>query len=302
MISQKNASIDRLFYHKILAFFLYDGYNGVRMKSVGETMKKYCGAVFTDIDGTLIDENQKIFYPTPKVKEAFVKLKEKGFLIGVATGRAKCYIPDLGIDFDCYVSCNGAVAEVNGKEFFHYTIPHNDLNEIIAFMDREKMGYILENSNQCLYDKKSHDEVMNILKVFHIDPQIFSPVASTKDVEVNQIMVLYDDEEKHRRLAERFGDQYAIPKHRGGLAADLGKKEINKASGIRAVLEAFQIDRENTYAFGDQNNDIQMLQEVAHGIAMTPHAESLTWIAEYFTTGVKQDGIYWGLKHYGLID
>ena len=265
-------------------------------------MKKYCGAVFTDIDGTLIDEAQQIFHPTPKVKEAFAKLKEKGFLIGVATGRARSYIPDLDIDFDCYVSCNGAVAEVNGKEFFNDTIPHDDLKEIMDFMDRENIGYVLENTKECLYDKKSYEAVMMILKIFHIDPKIFSPLNSIEGLDVNQLLVLFDDEEKYRRLADRFSEKFMIPKHRGGMAADLGKKEISKASGIRAVLDALQIDRENTYAFGDQNNDIQMLQEVAHGVAMTPHAESLTWVAEYFTTGVKYDGIYWGLKHYGLVD
>ena len=265
-------------------------------------MKKYCGAVFTDIDGTLIDENQQIFHPTPKVKKAFSELKEKGYLIGVATGRAKCYLPDLGIDFDCYVTCNGAVAEVNGKEFFNETISYADLKEMIAFMDKERIGYILENSKECFYDIKCHDVVMNILEVFHIDPKMFFPLESIEGLLINQLMVLYDTEEKHRRLAEKFGDRYSIPQHRGNLAADLGKKEINKASGIHAVLNALEIEHERTYAFGDQNNDIQMLQEVAHGVAMTPHSESLTWIAEYFTTGVKHDGIYWGLKHYGLVE
>lgn len=264
-------------------------------------MKEYCGAVFTDIDGTLIDENQQIFHPSPKVKQAFTELKSKGFLIGVATGRAECYIPDLDIDFDCCISCNGAVARVNGEEVFNDTIPTEELSKLIAFMDKEKIGYVLENSRQCFYDPKSASAVREITKVFHINPQVFSPLVSYADKKVNQLMLLFDDVSKYQKLYETFSEMYEIPKHRGSLAADLGKKEISKASGIRAVLDALHIDHGNTYAFGDQNNDAQMLAEVAHGVAMTPHAESLTWIAEYFTTSVKHDGIYWGLKHYGLV-
>ena len=66
-------------------------------------MKNYKGAVFFDVDGTLVDERLEIFKPTSKTIESIQKLKENGYLVGIATGRARCYVPDMGIDFDCYV-------------------------------------------------------------------------------------------------------------------------------------------------------------------------------------------------------
>ena len=59
---------------------------------------------------------------------------------------------------------------------------------------------------------------------------------------------------------------------------------------------------ENTYAFGDDNNDEEMLKTVGHGVAMTPHAKVLESVAEFITKSVEEEGVSYGLKHYGLID
>lgn len=265
-------------------------------------MKQYQGAIFSDIDGTLVDEQQRIFQPTPKVKAAFRELKERGYLIGIATGRAQCYIPDLGIDFDCYVSCNGAVAEVAGKKIFDDYIADEQLQELIAYMDQENIGYILENSKQCLYQKSAEKDVKRILEIFHLDPSVFTPLKTLEGFKTNQLMITFEKMEQLEKIREHFLNEYLIAQHRGTYSADLGKKTITKASGIHAVLTHFGIDKDNAYAFGDHYNDLEMLAEVKHSVAMTPHADVLEEVAEYVTGSVAGDGIYQGLKHYGLVD
>ena len=74
-----------------------------------------------------------------------------------------------------------------------------------------------------------------------------------------------------------------------------------KKEGIRAVIDCLGIPMDNTYAFGDDENDFEMLQAVGHGIAMTPHARRLEGVAEYITCSVGEDGIFHGLQHYGLL-
>ncbi len=264
-------------------------------------MKQYQGAVFCDIDGTLVDESAEIFVPTPKVREALHAVKEQGYLIGVATGRARCYIPDLKIDFDCYVSCNGAVAEVAGKEMFSDTIPEEELKKILAYMEENQIGYSVENPKACYYSKSGEAEVMRVLEIFRMDKSVFFPLESLEGMPVNKLMISFDDMKKYEGLVQMFGDKYLIPMHRNGLSADFGKRTINKASGIHAVIEALNIPRENTYAFGDYDNDVEMLREVGHGIAMTPHSTRLDEVAEFVTKSVSEEGIYLGLKQYGLV-
>ena len=76
---------------------------------------------------------------------------------------------------------------------------------------------------------------------------------------------------------------------------------ISKATGIRKVCEMLDIPHENTFAFGDSANDLEMLAYVAHSIAMGNGTEEVKNTAEYVTRSVDEDGILHGLKHYGLI-
>ena len=288
---------------KNLAFYLRNDIIKEITKERDETaVKQYKGAIFCDIDGTLVDESEAIFIPTPKVRASLMQAKENGYLIGVATGRARCYIPDLQIDFDCYVSCNGAVAEVDGVCMISDTIPEEDLQKIQAYMDSHGIGYSVENAEACYYSQTGVEEFLHVLDVFHMDKSVFFPLTSTEGMPVNKLMISFDSMEKYEGLVKEFGEKYLIPMHRNGLSADFGKRTISKASGIHAVIEKLGIPKENTYAFGDYDNDIEMLREVGHGIAMTPHSAKLDPVAEYITKSVKEDGVYLGLKHYGLID
>lgn len=74
-----------------------------------------------------------------------------------------------------------------------------------------------------------------------------------------------------------------------------------KQLGIDKFLSYYNIDRQETMAFGDGGNDLQMLNNVAHGIAMGNGEEQLKQIAEYVCDDVDHDGIVETLRHYELI-
>ena len=66
-------------------------------------------------------------------------------------------------------------------------------------------------------------------------------------------------------------------------------------------MDLFGITPEECVAFGDQYNDVEMLEFVAHGIAMGNGTDVAKNAAEFITTDIHKDGIWNGLKHYGLI-
>lgn len=76
---------------------------------------------------------------------------------------------------------------------------------------------------------------------------------------------------------------------------------INKATGIKMVLDHFGIDRKDSYAFGDSANDIEMLNYVQYGVAMGNAVPELLEQAEYKTEPADRDGLALGLKRLGLI-
>lgn len=115
------------------------------------------------------------------------------------------------------------------------------------------------------------------------------------------MMFTYNGDKLFSKLIENFGDKYNITKHRSNPSGDLVKQNISKASGINQIMKHFKLDLNDTYAFGDGDNDYDMLKTVGYGIAMGKHTKQLENIASFVTETVLNEGITVGLKNYGLI-
>src|SRR5699024_2429911 len=58
---------------------------------------------------------------------------------------------------------------------------------------------------------------------------------------------------------------------------------------------------EDTLAFGDAENDMQMVEKCGIGVAMGNAENDLKEVADYVTTDVNQDGMLKAFEHFGLI-
>lgn len=111
--------------------------------------------------------------------------------------------------------------------------------------------------------------------------------------------IVYGNRRHTDKLIEHLQHSKATSWH--DLAIDIIPKIGGKQNGIKALLEKFNIWKEDIMAFGAGKNDMDMLQTVNIGIAMGNAAEDLKQIADYVTDTVDNDGIVWALQHYNLI-
>jgi len=77
---------------------------------------------------------------------------------------------------------------------------------------------------------------------------------------------------------------------------------FSKATGIRFLMEKYDIPLERIYAFGDSNNDLPMLKYAHTSIAMGNSSKQVLETADYITTDVDKDGIWNALKWLGVLD
>ena len=75
----------------------------------------------------------------------------------------------------------------------------------------------------------------------------------------------------------------------------------SKAKGMERVLHYYGIDREEIIAFGDGENDMEMLQFAGIGVAMGNADPEVKEIADYVTDSVGEGGITHALQHFKLI-
>ena len=76
--------------------------------------------------------------------------------------------------------------------------------------------------------------------------------------------------------------------------------KVSKADGVFQALKFIGVEVENSYAFGDGFNDIEMISRVGTGIAMGTAGENLKRQAKFVVPSVKDDGVAVGIERYIL--
>ncbi len=259
----------------------------------------YNGAVFFDYDGTLADEANNIFLPTETTKNTVYKLKEKGYAVFLATGRSKCYIPDIPGFFDGYVAANGAYSELNGKTISSTSIDDKTVEKLINEFEKLNLEYSFENQESLFVRNINSETYITMLNTFNIPLNIMKPLS--KKSNVCKGIVLFNSDEEFEEIKRKFDGTVVFDRHRTYNSADISITGVNKGVGVKNVIKKLGIPYENTYAFGDGTNDIEMIKTVCHGIAMGECVQGAREAAEYVTDSVINEGITKAIEYYGLI-
>lgn len=255
-------------------------------------------AVFFDIDGTLV--SFKTHEVPESAKKGLAELRRKGIKVFIATGRHKQAINNLGDEqFDGYVTMNGSYClNEQGVAVYKHRIPSTDIAYLIDYLEKEEsFPCVLVQENNLLMNY-TNEKVHEILAMLNFPEP---PAGNLRDVprdDVYQLIAFFETHQEERIMKLLPGCEST---RWSPLFTDVVPKGSNKSVGIDKLLESYGITPQETMAFGDGGNDIAMLKHVGIGIAMGNAEEDVKQAADYVTDEVDADGIYNGLKHFGLI-
>ena len=258
------------------------------------------GLVLYDYDGTLVDERDQIYVPTQATRKAISKLQDLGYLCVLATGRALSYIPNGAKDLhlDGYVTSNGAHVTIHGKVIFDDVFSDEELLKLINYMDEHHINYIIEGTEFCYVKDLQEEEYLHFMDNFKIPADNFVRYRSFEEVKgkIGKITLIFQNRKELEISGEVLEKTYLCSYHRNCNTFDIAKKSIHKGVGAKAIMDYYQIPASSTYAFGDGDNDVELLAAVGHGIAMRKHDPKLDSVAKMVTGTVKEEGIYEALK------
>jgi len=253
-------------------------------------------ALFFDIDGTLV--SFKTHAIPPSTVEALKAVKEKGIKVFISTGRAKSIINNLGsLDFDGYITLNGAYCVVGNEVIYKNSIPADDVKTLVAAIKKKSLTsiFVAEKKMYIVNPSWMSDEfcdTLNIHSLIQVEPD------EIPEMEIFQISPFITP-------AQEFKLMTRAPQSRAGRwhpsFTDIVAKDNGKDRGMDEVLRHFDISLDETMAFGDGGNDIPMLKHAAIGVAMGNAAEDVKHSADYVTDTVDNDGIANALKHFGIL-
>jgi Cof subfamily protein (haloacid dehalogenase superfamily) len=87
----------------------------------------------------------------------------------------------------------------------------------------------------------------------------------------------------------------------GTNSGEMSLPGIHKATGIEVILARAGIAWDDTIAFGDSTNDIEMIQYVAVGVAMADARPEVLSVSDMVTPPAGEDGLAQGFRALGLI-
>src|SRR5699024_1999493 len=79
---------------------------------------------------------------------------------------------------------------------------------------------------------------------------------------------------------------------------EIVKKGINKAVGLHKLAHYYHIPQEQIIAFGDGDNDLEMIDYAGVGVAMENGIDELKHIANYVTNTNEASGVAGFLEEY----
>ena len=259
--------------------------------------------VFFDIDETLYVKDKA--YVPPSVYTAIRKLKERGIVPGIATGRARGVFPreiDELIEqenIDMMVTINGQHNSYQGKVIERHPIAIAKIERLIEFFEQHRIIYAFISNERIAVSAITPEmqAALNpITTEYVVDKQHY------RQHEVYQMLAFYDASQDALIQASGVlgGDLKVLRWHE--YSVDVLEDAGSKARGIDTLARHLGYTADNVMAFGDGINDSEMIAHVGLGVAMGNALPELKQMAQYVTSDIEDDGILNALIALKIID
>lgn len=264
-------------------------------------MKKYRAAIF-DIDDTLFDMKTKTFIPS--AIKGLKKLQDNGIKVILATGRppqTAGAIFEQGVKPDYIVCTNGHIILDSSREIVEQkTFSKQLVEEIYDYCQKNDIGLVWKYPD---------------LSFEYIHKDAFEKFYNkTKD---SRKKVVFGVKDEHKRREPNGGCIGCGLKQTNAFNAVFARKcvgikiddessdlllyGVNKLSGVKSVLEREGISFKQCIGFGDNNNDLEILNEVETSVCVGNGSDKLKEKVTYITDDINDDGVYKALVKFGLI-
>lgn len=233
--------------------------------------------VASDLDGTLL-LNGAMKLDDMSV-DVINKITDMGILFAPASGRTAISLSKL---FACvkndliYICENGALVRYKGENISKSPMRRDISIEIMkdiysmpnceVLISGENTAYLLPKSEA--YVKRMREVVKNDVTIIKNFTDITEDVIKVSVCDMSGIANSREHFEK--KWADKI--QVAVS---GQLYLDFNEIGVNKGMALKTIMDKFSINQEETAAFGDNYNDIELLSVAGNSYVMETAADEV---------------------------
>ncbi len=248
--------------------------------------------VASDLDGTLLQGGAQDL--SPRSIQLIRSLIEKGIHFVAASGRQydnERRVFSTFLDDISYIAENGSVCIHKGEVISRSTIDPDLCKRILEEIKREDNFEIVVSREDSCFIENNHSEFVNhIVNVMKNTTQIVDDVRNVEGP-ILKIAICNMHDGPHiidkylKHLQDLFGSEIKVVTS-GNIWIDFIAPGTNKGTALEKLITRLGIKPEECMAFGDQYNDVEMLQFVGTSYAMSNAAPGISYYSTYVTDSV----------------
>ncbi|MGT2715825.1 Cof-type HAD-IIB family hydrolase [Streptococcus respiraculi] len=229
--------------------------------------------IATDMDGTFLREDHQFN------RERFCKIlnqfHEKGYLFAAASGRSLLSLQDVFQGFEdemAFIAENGSFVSYKGEVIFEdQPIAPEVYMDIVRKVEEGPYGsssfVVLSGRNGAYLLTSAEQSYIDMISQFYLNTYLVSDFSEVTEDIVKVIATFPDGklEAGQEWLNEQFDSVTAVTT--GFESVDIILSDSHKAVGLYHLCEHFGVDVENVVAFGDNQNDLEMLDFAGTALA-----------------------------------
>lgn len=241
--------------------------------------------IATDMDGTFLNDQHQ--YDQALLGKVLASCEENGVYFAAASGRALLSLKTLFKEFQdqmIFIAENGSVVEFHGEDLYEATMskdfylgvfealkssPYADPNKVL--LTGKKGSYVLEtvDSDYLALSQHYNENIQKIKSLADIQDDIFKLTTNFDPALV-------------------FEGEKWVNDHIAGVKAmttgfesiDIVLDYVDKGVALTALADKLGISMDQVMAFGDNLNDLHMMQVVGHPVAPENARPEILAIAE----------------------
>lgn len=243
-----------------------------------------------DLDGTTLNDHSEI---TSTTKKTLLRLRNEGHIVSIVTGRpyrnSYYYYDQLNLDTPI-VNFNGAwchnPSQKSWEYGYHKTLSKDLALSMLSLKDNPEVQLIAAESQSAIYIEGQYvpypdffPEGIHMSKqlrpeILREDPTSVGVFTSTRQY---QPMI-------EQKIIDTYKDSVEVRMWGGNTPClEVVAAGVQKAMGLERIASYYNIAREDIIAFGDQENDFEMIQYAGHGVVMSNGSERLKSISDDIT-------------------
>ena len=248
-----------------------------------------------DLDGTTLNSKEQIEKET---KEALEAVAQRGIHVVFATGRSFDSLPKdvfevKGLEY--MITSNGAqVLRINDKQvIYRNCIEREVIIKIVDIITRHRVHVEAFIDGKAYIDRKEYEEIKNFGSTYRSAEYVLRTRTPVDNIikhmyknndSIENINLLFEDSEKRRfirKLMENISGITLTTSFANNL--EIGGATTSKADALAYLMRINKLSNYNLMAFGDNQNDISMIEYARIGVAMGNADILVKQAADYIT-------------------